>query len=488
MCSYYDSKGLKRKVHHSDLHFEHLYPNPCDDAALLRARDDPKFVTETYAENEERVMQYEERGGFMKIRAVAGAGKSTLIQKYVRAKLDQCRDAKVIVLMFNRLPTSEMAASFNDLKESVKVQTIDSFFGTPACSLDVGWDTHPWMQDTKVCCNPYKHKNSKTRCITCRRDMWKSFMTFLWSKNRDPVGYLHCKPHVAKGFEEAMVPFVKELWKQAKANVDTLTTTAILCKLAGLQENNGVDPLQGYTHIVIDEGQDMSDAEAFFFMKKRDWAVRICVGDAMQDINNFRGSSGAFKTLACNQDVVLPCTWRFGYPLNAFVEKMCSMQCDYGKPQILSSRSETTAVIQVAGISHCFELVSRTETIHSLHRTNASMFECIIDLLHHKLIKSTDYIVADGLQKKFGNKFEVIKRLDDWYNRKSISASVRSMLCVPPWCKTFDDFHKYCRNSDIKDKAIACDIVKNLSGEKKVKNSSFRSLSLVYTMRIMVFT
>jgi hypothetical protein len=92
---------------------------------MLHAKDDPALSHDESEAYRRKIMSYRESGKLLKIKAVAVAGKTTLIKEYVTV-VSATAGEPTLVLCFNEQPQKDLSNALR--KEGVVVRTSDSLF------------------------------------------------------------------------------------------------------------------------------------------------------------------------------------------------------------------------------------------------------------------------------------------------------------------------------------------------------------------------
>lgn len=425
--------------------------------AYLRPCEDITEALPIYDENKDRMLKWVEPGTLMKVQAIAGAGKSTVIKEYVRrvcATTDNGDQGRIAVLMYNRAPRAEMKMELSEF-ERVDVHTIDSFLWNlkPDMTFWEKWELPDAPSHTPLCIDTVKHKNFDPitgKCPYCNPMIRKSLGDYLASGDDHP-DRKHCEKNVKGKLQvDGVLRCVKRAWRTiCSSDYSGPYTTSIVCKLL-VKDILKVDIFSGYRFVIIDEAQDLSNAEGNLFLRKRKGVTCICVGDEMQNINGFRGAGDCFERLRGDVNIKLPCTWRFAYPLTGFVEMFCRKVVGIRDFQALSgTQQKTTSVVQTRGIIHFFDLVHRNpipaEGVHCLFRYNADILLAIFDLVNAGHITENTMINAPGLMERMGDvNLSTASILFEWCKTGYISQQDKSTLRPNAnYSKNFDQYLGY---------------------------------------------
>lgn len=498
------NKKRKRKFNHSGSGW----------GAILREKDHTEETLRIADARRKEVLDYTTLNSVLKVEAVAGAGKSTLLKDYARKHcLDE--DHKGLILCFNKDPKKELEEELKESGVSVKVDTLDHFFwhcwekddrnGKDGREMMGGkWSHEDLPGISEMCMNPKKHKKKAGKhsgCTICVPILEKSMEDFILSSNSEPCTR-HCREHVqktwTKNFEEftpEALMFVRQIWNNViekckkKQKIDL--TSNLVKKL--IQVGKGTetvgksldDLLGGYRFILVDECQDLSACEASLVLKARENATCIAVGDELQNINGFRGSSEeAFKDLDCSKTINLPCTWRFSYPLNAFVEYVCGNAGEQKYDlNLTSAREGGTKILQVSSITQCLSIegVENVRGLSCIFRTNVGILNSLFELfgskgpsaVHGEGPNAGLTVSAPSLVKKFGGNLQDFIDLYKFH----VTGANPGISLVPSYCETFQDYKSHCYSCNKEDMGLACKFVENQAA--KMNNNTMKFSAII---------
>ena len=428
--------------------------------ALLRPGEDIAHTVPQYELNKKQILNCVEAGTLIKVQAIAGAGKSTVIKEYVRSRINDIRsdedEISVLVLMYNKDPCNEMKRELGGLKR-VNVQTIDSFLWNLKDDMVFwsDWELPDAPSHAPLCYDTKGHKGFDPisgLCVYCGPMIKKSLREFLWSSDHSAAPK-HCEKNVkSKNQIKGILQCVHRVWGTiCSSDYDESYTTEMVCKMiqTGVLK---VDLLREYRFVIIDEAQDLTNAEGEIFLKRNPGITCICVGDEMQNINAFRGAGDCFQRVECDANIILPCTWRFSYPLTGFVEKICRQVA--GIRDFLVWTGDTkkiTSVIQTSHIVHFFDMIHRNPLpkngVHCLFRYNADILLAIFDLVKAGRINENTRVNAPGLIGKMGDvSLSIANTLFTWHRLGYISnEEKRNLRPSANYSKSFNDYLGYVR-------------------------------------------
>jgi hypothetical protein len=436
---------------------------------FLRPMEDYRQVVGEHERLTARALAFESPGKIMRVRAVAGGGKSTFVERFARqcdARGDTC-----LILMFNREPVDEMSRALGDCK-GVCVKTMHGLFWDAQREMNISPHNFPGIRGHSVCID----KGHKKPSCKCPGMVFQCMKKFLASSDPEPTSK-HCRDVLKKQYPKNAARHTTEMVRQLKlvwgricsgdvgGGISAGTSVEIDIKLCQVGRKD--PPLSGYRYIMVDECQDLSDCELDLLLRRRDGVACVAIGDEAQNINQFRGASdtGMFEKIDVDEDIVLPSTWRFTYPLSAFVEKICKLR--YPDMRIWSASSASsegmTRIVQVAGLGDCLRLLGPAAAdLHCICRTNAALLENLMECIDLNCMKDRR-VVAKGLQKKFGDSLEVLRDLYDFSKGAKHKEGLCHMLkkMIPNYVSTFEKYCEHCRQYDKKDESLACTMVQN---------------------------
>lgn len=402
-------------------------------------------------------------GTLIRVTAVAGAGKTTLLKEYIRALPGGC---KALVLMFNREPRDEMQDFVGSIGMggNVHVRTIHQFLGCP-----------PVETNFKISCIAAKneHKVYRGVCGWCSRQIQTGLKRFAFTLHAKP-GHEHCKAEFVNKKTPAGVVDVgmRRQWdvlRREMASGNVKVDIAFMSRYLYEKPDKVFSMLSEYSHIVIDEAQDLSQVEATLFATKIVGKTTLVVGDPLQCINQFRGADvNVMGSIIADKDkdFILPCTYRYGFPLNRFVEKVVrTCGAAYGNTyqefRAVSGSGTGTDVIQVSDLFSIIpQLTVSRETIHCIFRTNPSI------LMHILKLVEKDAAVNICVDKRFDEyllKDELF--LSDLCRLSLGQPTTHSKFKYFTGAEGFNKFRGGCKAREETDKLILCNFIEGRGSE-----------------------
>ena len=390
-------------------------------------------------------------GVVVRVTAVAGAGKTTLIKKYIQALPEE---SSTLVLMFNRAPCDEMSAFIREIgvEKSVHSKTIDTF---------VGADYRRPESPIECIAKPSHKLDPDNTCKWCSDHVGKGLKAFYTTLNALP-GHQDCDTK----FVNSRTPPMKvdramqSQWSLQKTQMAAgeKYPCAAVCRYLYEERNLNLQKLSQYTHIIVDEVQDLSRVEAALFTQRLPGKITLVVGDPLQCINQFRGAAlQVMEDIDVDDDHELPCTFRYGFPLNKFVEKVVKeWGCNYGDNyktfRAVSGAGQGTQVVQVGGLKSTRGICEGV--IHCIFRFNKSIMEHLLQMVEN------NETMRVSVDKAFHGKFlEDSHFLEDLCR---LSLGLRTTAKKFKWYRGADGFEKY-RKSTItrneKDETLLCNFV-----------------------------
>jgi len=262
---------------------------------------------------------------------------------------------------------------------------------------------------------------------------------FLISASEDlSLSHVNAGQALARGFDqEEVFEAAERLWEAMKdPALDALPMPHDgYLKLYQLSAPD----LGKYDYILLDEAQDTNPCLFEIFSNQS--TGRVLVGDEHQNIYTFRGSMNAMKRMRGERHA-LTASFRFGHPIAEVANEILGV-----------FKKEELRLRGLGGPSDVGRLQGDLETVY-LHRTNAGLFDCAVDLLHAK--KRMHFV---GGFRNYN--FETI--LDVWRIMDGDHKNVRD-----PFMKSFRTI------SDLEDYAEAVDDREIQARLKVVKKYTFR--------------
>jgi hypothetical protein len=298
-----------------------------------------------------------DNGTVLKVTAVAGAGKTTLLLEYIR---NLTPGARVLVVMFNNKPVQDFAELLDEEKIQVEVEVMTSSKFSGGTLAYCPWNASGIELNCKCFAlhTPHTPPDYHDDCAACQFFLGKCMVEFLKSPSKRPL-LEHCTPFAnsntcAKKLHAAL----QVQWKQIVdgwGEGDQAITFDMGMKI--LQANQGElrERLEEYDHILVDEAQDCTPCELEVLCRPQAAQITLVVGDPLQCINQFRGaSSNGFDRIHATHRFELPCSFRYGYPLNKIVQ---SVMLPSRPGFVLNTASTTgTETFQVHSVSHAVAL------------------------------------------------------------------------------------------------------------------------------------
>ena len=243
------------------------------------------------------------------------------------------------------------------------VSTIDAF-----CGGTIRGTAQPVVSGVRCLGTQNKHKkqiDARTGdCRLCLKGIAGGINTFTWSDAETP-SYVHCKDNFVNRNTTANVITgeLQRQWRKIMVEFNDPGGVAALHHDSAVRRKcYMLHPgklrllLAEFTHIIVDEAQDLTPCEARLFAVRHPGKVTVVVGDPLQCINQFRGAyAGLMESLDADHEFTLPRTYRYGFPLNRLVEKMVrewTSASNAQEPTLATFRidtalSEETKVVQV---------------------------------------------------------------------------------------------------------------------------------------------
>jgi AAA domain/UvrD-like helicase C-terminal domain len=418
------------------------------------------------------------KGEVIKVTAIAGAGKTTLLYKCMTIAAQRGR---VLVLMFNRAPRDEFADKIRQLglSNSVHVKTTCAFSGGGKRSSDDNDDDDNGNESdeenpsysTTCLGTPKTIKSGK--CNKCTQSVLDSLNNYMWSSDR-AVLPIHCiLPTCNRVVESSIIPLVETLWER-NLHRDKPKTFAMANKIMQLDDRLYVDKISQYDYIFIDEAQDSTPCEMSMYSKRRDNKLIMIVGDPYQCINQFRGASqSAFHKPLYNKHFRLPCTYRYGYPMNKIVQTMVQSwnpSANIFSRLVFESAASvpTTNTVQVLDIQHATKLhlhlqeTSDVRDVYCLFRSNASILKAFMLFVERDdIFMTTTSETCDIVNNPF-----ITQLLHLYMDRGGAISNDWTYKQLKLCAKQTDGYEKFKQNHcDILVRRVQCEIVELFKDE-----------------------
>lgn len=281
----------------------------------------------TYTEEQQAFIDTQARR--VVVQAGAGASKTTSLAAYAAAR----PDARVLYLAFNKSVQLEAEARMprnvtSKTTHAVAFRKALQLFGRRRGSDDLIkvklGNTYPSTLVRAFRCSPL----AATAAL-------QAIQRWCGSLERE-VGPEHVPMEIAVRLADPLG--VVEL---ARATLARMVNPAFLdmklphdayLKLFQLDEPR----LDGYTHIAVDESQDLNMC-TFDFVRKQREPTLLLAGDSSQQINSYRGSVNALEMLPGAQRLVLSRSFRFGTGIAALANALLGHYKDPQPPLIVGA-------------------------------------------------------------------------------------------------------------------------------------------------------
>lgn len=327
-------------------------------------------------------------GMVIKVTAIAGAGKTWLLKRFVESLGENNR---ALVISFNKALQDDWTSDIHrlGLSQNVYARTFDS--------LLVGELRENFNIRMKCIIGKHKVDRRDGNCNWCSYNISRGLENFCKTTDELP-GHQHCDTKFINRTTLAAVvdKSMQEQWQHLKARIHNGRKEPCAIMARFFYENRDLfDPkISNYTFIIIDEVQDMTPVEAALFAQKIPGKTTLVVGDPLQCINQFRGADvHTMEKIEADMVRTIPCTYRYGFPLNKFVQKavrgLGSLHgASYVSFTAFSGVLGETTVTQVADLNMAIKRLTCHDAegeLHCIYRHNMSIVFELMELIRHPL-------------------------------------------------------------------------------------------------------
>jgi F-box protein, helicase, 18 len=301
--------------------------------------------------SEEQLRPCHSKAKSIKIKACAGAGKTTALVGFSEINSDK----RLLLLAYNKSIVSDNLSRFPD---NVDLKTTHglAFESVGSAYMEAGK-----IGDAKVT-DIAATFNVSLIIAMCMKNTVNAYL----GSDENQIRRYHVDADLAErtGAKsdadlDVLVELSNQLWGQM---CDPINTRMLMPHDGYLKIYIDSKPnlSEMYDGILLDEGQDSSGAVAGFFMRQN--CQRILVGDHHQSINKWRGAINAMEKFECDENFSLTTSFRFGKDIADIAN------------EILGTKGETEKICGVG------KSVSRGMPTAVICRTNASVLESAISL------------------------------------------------------------------------------------------------------------